>query len=118
MHNITVRNDSHIIKVHDCVNGFDCGFHETCLYDFIAKLMEIKGDGYNMRPDYNTNLISIPTYYGNWIRIDRIDKIILRLKTKFNPITIDKLKRLTRNEIIKQIESLDIYYLNRLANGS
>lgn len=116
MHNIMVINDSHVIRVHDCVNGFDCGFHETYLHDFIAKLIELKD--YNRLPDFNTKHFNIPTYYGNWVRIDRIDKIIQGLNIDFNTITIEKLKGLTRNEIIKQIECLDIYYLNRLANGS
>lgn len=118
MHNIIISNDSHVIKLHDCVNGFDCGFHKTCLNDFIAKLMELKDSGYSTSPDFNTKHFNIPTYYGNWVRIDRIDKIIQKLNMTFGTVTIDKLKGLTRNEIIKQIECLDIYYLNRLANGS
>lgn len=115
MDKIKILEESYVIKIHDFLNGFDCGFNEKYLPNFISELEKIS----TMRGrDYHTSRFEIPTYYGNWVRLDRIDKIIHELNKKFNPITTDKLKGLTRNEIIKQIECLDIHYLNRLASGS
>lgn len=116
MKNIIVKKHSKVIDIYDDVNHFTCTFQEKYLYNFIARLRDLK-DTWE-RYDYNTSDFEIPTYSGNWIRVDRIDKIIQKLKYTLNIITIDKLKGLTKNEMIKQIEHLDIYILDRLANGS